>query len=66
VQRYKKKYIYANKKAKKQKTLLYISNQEKVKNKFGTFKKMLYLCRRVRLIAVGWALQNITKTTPYI
>ena len=33
---------------KKRKTLLYISNEEKVKNKFGTFKKMLYLCRRVR------------------
>ena len=67
VQRYKKKSIYANKKTKKQKTLLYISNQEKVKNKFGTFKKMLYLCRRVQLIAVGWALQNITKNyTLYI
>ena len=38
-----------------------------MKNKFGTFKKMLYLCRRVQLIAVGWALQNITKNyTLYI
>ena len=45
VQRYKKKSIYANKKAKKQKTLLYISNKEKPKNKFAAFKKMYYLCR---------------------
>lgn len=33
-------------KRKKQKTLLYISNQKKPKNKFAPFKILLYLCRR--------------------
>lgn len=33
-------------KSKKQKTLLYISNQKKPKNKFAPFKILLYLCRR--------------------
>lgn len=33
-------------KSKKQKTLLYISNQKKPKNKFAAFKILLYLCRR--------------------
>lgn len=37
-QRYEKKYIYASKKIKKQKTLLYISNKEKQKNKFAHIK----------------------------
>lgn len=33
-------------KKQKTKTLLYISNQKKQKNKFAPFKILLYLCRR--------------------
>lgn len=44
-------------KSKKQKTLLYISNQKKPKNKFAPFKILLYLCRRFA---------KKEHTTPYI
>ena len=44
-------------KKQKTKTLLYISNQKKQKNKFAPFKILLYLCRRFA---------KKEQTTPYI